>query len=42
MTETEDGRCTPDADAENSLSIYDSNFKAQYVLYTDLFKTKKF
>ena len=40
MTDTEDGRGTPDADSGNSLSIYDSNFKAQYILHTDLFKIK--
>jgi hypothetical protein len=42
MTETEDGKGTPDADSEKSLSVYDSNFKAHYILHTDLFKRKKF
>ena len=42
MTETEDGRCTPDADSENSLLIYDSNLKAQYILQTDWFKTNNY
>jgi len=40
MTDTEDDRSTPDADPENSFSIYDTSSKAQYILHTDLFKTK--
>jgi hypothetical protein len=42
MTETEDGIGTPEAFSENSFSIYVSNFKAEYVLHTDLFNTKNF